>query len=58
MRKALTFILALMLMACSKSSDETEKVPQGEEKQPMLSFYVYAPEHADACLCGRREPYR
>lgn len=45
MRKALTFILALMLMACSKSSDETEKVPQGEEKQPMLSFYVYAPEH-------------
>ena len=45
MRKALTFILALLLMACSKSSDETEKVPQGEEKQPMLSFYVYAPEH-------------
>jgi hypothetical protein len=46
MRKALTFILALMLMACSKSSDEVEKTPsQEEEKQPMLSFYVYAPEH-------------
>jgi len=46
MRKALTFILALMLMACSSSSDEVEKTPsQEEEKQPMLSFYVYAPEH-------------
>lgn len=46
MRKALTFILAMMLMACSKSSDEVEKTPsQEEEKQPMLSFYVYAPEH-------------
>ena len=46
MRKALTFILALMLMACSSSSDEVEKTPsQEEEQQPMLSFYVYAPEH-------------
>lgn len=47
MRKALTFILALMLMACSSSSDEVEKTPSQEEKeqQPMLSFYVYAPEH-------------
>ena len=45
MRKALTYILALMLMACSSSSSEVEKTPQEEEQQTMLSFYVYAPEH-------------
>ena len=43
MRKVLTYIMALMLMACS-SSGEVEKTPQ-EEEPTMLSFYVYAPEH-------------
>lgn len=43
MRKALTYILTLMLMACS-SSGEDPKSPQ-EDQQPMLSLYVYAPEH-------------
>ena len=47
MRKALTYILALMLMACSSSSsgDDPIVTPQDEEQQTMLSFYVYAPEH-------------
>ena len=43
MRKALTYILTLMLMACSSSSEEP-KSPQ-EDQQPVLSLYVYAPEH-------------
>ena len=43
MRKVLTYIMALMLMACS-SSGEVEKTPQ-EEEPTILSFYVYAPEH-------------
>lgn len=47
MRKALTYILALMLMACSSSSggDDPIVTPQEEEQQTMLSFYVYSPEH-------------
>ncbi len=43
MRKVLTYLMTLMLMACS-SSGEVEKTPQ-EEEPTMLSFYVYAPEH-------------
>ena len=44
MRKVLTYMMALMLMACSSSGEADEKAPQ-EEEQTMLSFYVYAPEH-------------
>ena len=45
MRKALTYTLALMLMACSSPSGEEVIAPQEEEQQTLLSFYVYAPEH-------------
>ena len=45
MRKALTYILALMLMACSSSSEEPKSPQEEEQQQPMLSLYVYAPEH-------------